>query len=115
MRLGLVLRELEQVQRAFDVHLMRGGRRELGTRREQRGQVVDGLDLELRQDALEQRLVHDRAGELALHHPAERGIERVHVQRDDRVRARAGEVRDQAVADLATGAGDEDNGFSNHQ
>ncbi len=49
------LRELEQVERALDVDLVRGDRRELGARREQRRQVEDGVDLELGQDALEQR------------------------------------------------------------
>ena len=65
MRLAFVLRELEQLQRAFDVDVMRGDRRELGARRQQRGEVEDEIDFELRQDALEQVGVGDRAGELA--------------------------------------------------
>ncbi len=76
--------------------------------------MVDRLHLELRQDALEQRLVHDRAGELALHELAERRFERVHVEGDDRLAAGRGEVRDQAVADLAARPRDEDYWFANH-
>ena len=67
MRFGLALRELEQVERAFDVDLMRRHRRELGARRQQRRQVIDRVDFELRQDAIEKPRVGDRAGELALH------------------------------------------------
>ena len=54
MRLALLLRELEQVERALDVHVVRRDRRELGARRQQRRQVEDAIDLELRQDAIEQ-------------------------------------------------------------
>ena len=39
MRFALLLRELEQVERPVDVDLVRGQRRELGARREQRRQV----------------------------------------------------------------------------
>ena len=67
MRLALLLRELEQRQRALDVHLVRGDRRELGPRREQRREVEDQIDLELGQHALEQVGVGDRTGELAMH------------------------------------------------
>ena len=55
MRLGFVLRELEQVQRALDVDLVRRDRRELGARREQRREMEDQIDLELGHHALEQR------------------------------------------------------------
>ena len=55
VRLRFVLRELEQVQRAFDVDLVRRHRRELGARRQQRGEVKHQLDLELGEDPLEQR------------------------------------------------------------
>ena len=51
---AFVLRELEQVERALDVDLVRRHRRELGARRQQRGEVKDQLDLELREHALEQ-------------------------------------------------------------
>ena len=56
MRLGLALRELEQVERALDVDLVRGHRRELGARREQRREMKDQFDLELGEDALEELL-----------------------------------------------------------
>ena len=43
------------------------------------------IDLELREDPLEQVDVEDRSGELAVHHPRDVRIERVHVERDDRL------------------------------
>ncbi len=101
MRFGFVLRELEQVERALDVDLVRGHRRELGSCREQRREMEDELDLELRQDALEHGAVEDRAGDLALHLRRERGIERADVERDDGAIRLRGEPVDQAVADLA--------------
>jgi len=60
-----VLRELEQVQRALDVDVMRRNRRELGTRREQRSQVDDEIDLEFRKNPLEEVGIGDGAGEIA--------------------------------------------------
>ena len=48
------LRELQQGQRAVDVDVMRGDRRELGARGEQRREVEDQIDFELGQHALEQ-------------------------------------------------------------
>ena len=64
MRLGLALRELEKVEGALDVDLVRAGGRELGPGGEQRGEVINRFYLELRQDALEERPVGDRTGEL---------------------------------------------------
>ena len=65
MRLALPLRELEQVERALDVDVMRGHRRELGPRRQQRREMEHAIDLELGEHAIEQVGVGDRAGELA--------------------------------------------------
>jgi hypothetical protein len=76
--------------------------------------MVDRIDLELRHDALEQRVIEYRAGELALHEAGQRRLERVDVQRDDGAIAAGRQPFDQAVADLAAGAGDEDNRFANH-
>ena len=47
----------QQVQRALDVDLVRGLGRELGPRRQERGQVEDRVDLELAREPLEQALV----------------------------------------------------------
>ena len=65
VRFALPLRELQEVERAFDVDVMRGDRRELGARREQRREVKHPVDLELGQHAVEQARVGDRSGELA--------------------------------------------------
>src|SRR5207253_848828 len=65
VRFAFVLRELEQVQRPFDVDVMRGDRRELRTRREERREMKNALDFELGEDALEQIQVGDRPGKLA--------------------------------------------------
>jgi hypothetical protein len=77
------LRELQQRQRAFDVHLMRGDRRELGSRRQKRGKVEDQIDFEFGEDPIEQRGVGNGARELAENTRPERGIERRDVERDD--------------------------------
>ena len=72
MRLRFVLRELEQVQRALDIDLVRRHRRELGPRRQQRGKMKDQLDLKLREDALEQPPIENRPGDLAIDLPRNR-------------------------------------------
>ena len=61
------------------------------------------IDLELREHALEQVGVGNRAGELAVHQLVQVGVERRQIDGDDRA-AGAGQPRDQAVADLAAGA-----------
>jgi hypothetical protein len=114
VRLALFLRELEHADHAFDVHQVRGGGRELAARREQRGQVENEVHLELGQDALEQVVVEDRARVLLLDQGRLRRIERLQVEGDDRAAAVPGEPLDQAVADLAAGAGNEHDGLSDH-
>ena len=91
-------------QRPFDVDLVRGHRRELGARRQQRREMEDQIDLELRHQALEQRLVDDRAGDLAIHLLRDRRVEPRDVEGDDAAIAALGEAIDQAVADFAAGA-----------
>ena len=65
--------------------------------------MEDEVDLELREDPLEDGPVEDRAGELARDETALLGIERLEVDREDGPRAVGGEARDEAVADLAAG------------
>ena len=112
MRFALARGELEQVQRALDVHVMRGHRREFRAARQQRGEVKNQVHLELGKNPLEQVRVQYRAGELALHQPPKRWIERVYVERDHRQAAFFGEIRHQRVADFAVGAGDQNDGFA---
>ena len=57
---ALRLRELEQAERPVHVDLMGRDRRELAARREQRGKVIDAVDLELGQNAVEKVPVVDR-------------------------------------------------------
>ncbi len=108
MRLALLLRELEQVERAFDVDVMRRNRRELGARGEERGEVEHAVDLELGEDPLEQAGVGDRAGELAPGQRGEAPLERVHVQRDDG-RFGRGQPRHERVPDFTARPRDQDN------
>ena len=110
VRFALLLRELEQVERAFDVDVVRRDRRELGARREQRREVKHAVDLELGQDAVEQAGVGDRAGELAPASGASVGSSGFtsSVMMADSVAASA---RHERVADFAAGAGDQDNRF----
>ena len=83
MRLGFLLRELEERQRALDVDLVRARGRELRARGQQRSQVEDQVHLELGQDALEQTGIEDRPEELALDEGRQRRVERRQVERDD--------------------------------
>jgi hypothetical protein len=106
-----VLRKLQQVQRPLDVDLVRGDRREFGSRRQQRRQVEDAVDLELGEHPLEQADIGNRSGELAGDARRQRRVERADVECDDR-RAGFGEPRDEAVADLAAGPGDQNNRFT---
>ena len=95
----------------FDVDVMRGDRRELGARREQRGEMKHAVHLELREHPIEQVRVGDRTGELAAHERRQRRVERVHVERDDAGIA-VGEAANERVANLAARTGDEDNCFA---
>jgi hypothetical protein len=106
VRLAFALRELEQRQRALDVDVVCRNRRELGARGQQCREMEDEIDLEFRQHSLEQVGIGDRSGELAIDQLVESRIERREIDRHDRPPA-AGEPRDQAMADLSTGPGDE--------
>ena len=106
MRLALALGELEQIERPFDVDMMSRHRRELRARGQQRGEMEDAIDFELGEDAIQQAHVGDRAGELARHLRRQRGIERAHVDGDDRDAWRR-QPGDQAVTDFAACAGNE--------
>ena len=112
VRFGFALRELEQVQRALDVDLMRRDGGELGAGREERRKVEDELDLKLRQDALEHAAVENRSGDLAVDLQRDGRIEPGDVERDDSALGLAGQPIDEAVSDLAAGAGDEYDGFA---
>ena len=111
MRLGLALRELEQVERAFDVDGMRRDRRELGAGRKQRREMKDELDLELGEDALEHAAIENRARDLAVDLAGDRRFETGDVEGDDGAVRLAGEALDETVTDLAAGAGDEHDWF----
>ena len=50
----------------------------------QRREMKNQVDLELRQDALQQVGVEDRTGEFPVHEPRDRRVERVDVERHDR-------------------------------
>ena len=112
MRLGLVLRKLEQIERPFDVDLVRGDGRELRARRQERCEVKHQLHLELGEDALEHAPVENRSGDLAIDFRGDRRIEPGDVERDDGPGRLSGEPFDETVADLAASAGDEHDGFA---
>ena len=52
MRLALPLRELEQIERAFNVDVVRTGRCEFRPGGEQRGEMIDAIDLAYTRPAL---------------------------------------------------------------
>jgi hypothetical protein len=78
-----VLRELEQIQRPFDVHLVSGNGCEFGPRGEQCRQVEDELDLEFRENALQQPFIENRAGEITPDESRKLGVEWSDVDGDD--------------------------------
>jgi len=112
MAARLLHRELEQIQRARDVHLVRGHRRELAARRKQGGQVIDAVDLVLGLNVLEQVAVQDGARELARYDTCQRPIECSQIDGDHGNTALIGKPLDQRVADLSSGTGDEDDGLA---
>ena len=76
--------------------------------------MEDQVDLELRQDAVEQLAVEDGADVLVVHQRGQLLAQRIEVERDDRVGVGLGQARDEAVADLARGPGDQDDGLTQH-
>src|SRR5258705_3988026 len=112
MRFAFVLRELQQAQRPFDVHFVRGDRSELRACRKQCGEMKNEIALELREDTLENPFVGDGAGELAADLPGQCGFEGGDVDGDDRTSG-LGKLGDEAVADFTVRARDE-HGWSAH-
>jgi hypothetical protein len=112
VRLRFVLGELEQIQRAFDVDGVRGHRCELSTRGQERGKMKHQFDTELCEHSLEQSAIEDRPGNLAIDLVTNRRVQAVQIERDDGAIAALGEPRDEPVADLATGAGDQHDWFA---
>ena len=100
---ALLLRELQQIQRAFDVHVVRGDRRELRTRRQQRRQVKHAVDFEFRENPFQQARIGNRTGEFPRDERNQRGIERRDVERDDGG-AGGGKAGNEPVADFAARA-----------
>jgi hypothetical protein len=109
VRLPFALRELEEPQRALDVDLVGGQRRELGAGGQQRGEVEDEIHLELGEHPLEQCRVCDRAREFAPDERRQAIVEPGEVDGDDGAPC-AGQPRDETVTDLATSAGDQRDG-----
>ena len=107
MRLALLLRELQEIERPLDVDVVRRHRRELGPCGQQGRQVEHEIDLELGQHPIEHARVANRSGELARDQRCKRRVERAHVERDDE-RTRRGQPRHETVADLAARARDQD-------
>ena len=111
MRLGFLLRELEQVERAFDIHLVRRDRRELGSCRQQRREMEDQFDLKLRKDPIEQIAIEDRSGDLPIDARGDGWIEAGQIERDDRT-VRVDETLDETMSDLAASAGNQHDRFT---
>jgi len=114
VRICFARREFQQVQRALDVHMMRRHRGELGPRRQQRGQMKNQVDLELREDALEDVRVEDGAGELPVHEPGNRRVERIHVE-GYHLFVPLSKVGHEGMPDFAIRAGNEDDWFAHRR
>src|SRR5262249_20325898 len=115
VRLAFVVRELQQIERALDVDLVRGDRRKLRACGQQRGEVKNQVNFGLGEDALERGLVENRSGDFALNLSLERRLERRDVERDDRPCAVGSQPLDEAVANFAVSARNENNRFAHQQ
>ncbi len=83
VRFGLSSCEFEQVQRPFDVYMMRGHRREFRARRQKRRQVKNQVNFEFRQNPLEHVRVENRSGELPVHVSGDVRIKSVDIEGND--------------------------------
>src|ERR1051326_8872787 len=73
------------------------------------------IDLVLGEDAVEDLRVEDGAVDVLADKRCQLRRQRIEIERDDRLRAVGGQARDEAVTDLAAGAGDEGDGFAHGQ
>jgi len=114
MRFALLLRELQKIQRPTNVYLVGSQRRELRARGQQRRKVKYAIHLELGEHSVKQVRIGNRSEELAADERRQLRIERIDVKGDDAGLALR-ELADERVADLATGARDQDDRFSHCQ
>jgi len=101
------LGEVEKLEGTFHVDLVAGDRSELGAGREDGGEVVDPLHLVLREDSFEQMGLEDRTLIFVFDRCRQSVLEGLEVDGDDRGVSIRGEPLDQAVPDLAAGAGNQ--------
>src|SRR5262249_45286884 len=101
---------LQQVERAVDVDPVGQPRLPLRLGGEQGRQVIDDVEVVGGDQGVEQGDVGDVAGHDAVTAGLDVRVEGVQVQSDDARPRQLGKAVDQAVADLAVGAGDQDRG-----
>ena len=106
--------QLQQVQRPSDVDVVGGLGDELRPRGEDRGEMVDRMDLELAAEALEEVAIADVAREADRAPTRQLGVERTHVERHDVDGSALGESVDQAVCHLPARPGDQYHGPACH-
>src|SRR4051812_25813086 len=100
--------ELQQIQRALHIHVMRGHRGELGARRQQRCEMEDEVYFKLGEDPLEDAGVQDGRGKFTVDEAGQALVQGVDVQRDHRQVALLHKVGDQSMAYFAVCARDQD-------
>ena len=110
---GLLVGQIEHVERAADVHLVGERGAAFGTRGKQRREVEDLADFVGVRDFADRVRAGDVARVLTMDERRRVRGERFQVERDDRV-GRGCEARDQRVTDLAAGAGHEGDGLPRH-
>ncbi len=107
----LVLRHAQDVERSFDVHLVRQLGIALAASRQQRGEVKDHVDLVVGRELVEQVAIHDVAGVARVDEGPHGVGQRRQVERDDVVAAVLGQSLEQRPANLAVRARHEDRCF----
>ena len=106
--------QLQQVERSPDVDVVGGLGDELRACGEDRGEMVDRVDLELAAEALEKAAVADVAREADRSPARQLAIERTYVKRHDVDGSALGESVDQAVRHLPTRPRHEHHGPARH-
>jgi len=89
--------------------------RELGSRREEGGEVEHAIHLELGQDPFEQPRIENRADELPVDEGPQIRIQGREVERHDLPPSARAQARDQPVPHLSVRARDEDDGFAHRR
>jgi hypothetical protein len=110
----LIVRHFQQVQRPRHVDFVRGLGREFRSRGEQRGEVKDGVNLELADQSFEQVPIQDIADDGRATPLRDRRIDLLDVEREHLVAPELRQFVDEAMPHLSVRSRDQHNRLSSH-